>query len=77
MTAWQQRLGTAKELDRDQRRLCRRLTGGVSQPCDRLLVTPLCAEHQVIRHVQSVAPPAISATAASRCRRRRAGAGTC
>ena len=54
MTAWQQRLGAANELDGDQRRLCRRLAGGVPQPCDRLLVTPLRSEQQMIRHVQPV-----------------------
>ena len=54
MSAGQQRLGAANEIDRDQRRLGRRLTGGVSQPRDRLLVAPLRAEHQVIRHVQGI-----------------------
>jgi hypothetical protein len=54
MTAWQQRLGAANDLDGDQRRLSRRLTGGVPQRCDRLLVAPLRPEHQMIRHVQPV-----------------------
>ena len=54
MPAWQQRLGSAHELGRDQRRLSRRVAGGVSQPCDRLLVTSLCAANQVISDVQGI-----------------------
>ena len=54
MTARQQRLGAAEELDGDQRRPRRRLTGGVAQPGDRLLVTPLRSEHQMIGHIQPI-----------------------
>ena len=54
MTAWQQRLGAAQQLDGDQRRLGLRLAGGVPQPCDRLLIPPLGSEHQMIRHLQPV-----------------------
>jgi hypothetical protein len=54
MAAWQQRLGAADELDGDQRRPRRHLTGSVPQPCNRLLIPPLRSEHQMIRHVQPV-----------------------
>ena len=54
MTARQQRLGAAEELEGDQRRLPRRLTGGVPQPPDGLLVAALGAEHQMIGHVQPI-----------------------
>jgi hypothetical protein len=57
MTGWKESLGAAKEIDGDQRRLRRRLPGRVPQPGDRLLVTPLRPEHQMIRHVQSVRAP--------------------
>ena len=54
MTVRQQRLGAKKQLDGDQRRPSRRVTCGLAQPSDRLLVTPFRSEHQMIGHVQLI-----------------------
>ncbi len=50
----QQRLRPAYELDRDQRRARRCITGGVSQRCNRLFVAPFGTEHQMVRDMEPI-----------------------
>ena len=54
MGVGQKRLGEAQELDGDQRRLCRCLSGGGAQPCHGLVVASLRPEHQVLGDGQVV-----------------------